>query len=101
MSTTNTRDSFCSSWPSEAPYPSFGGITTTTCEPTFCPSSASLNPVTTLVVWPEGYPLVQRISELIWLGAVVLWMVLMLKAWRGDLHRLPLAGRLAERIAGR
>jgi uncharacterized membrane protein len=54
--------------------------------------------ITTLVVWPPGYALVQRISEVVWLGAVVLWIVLMLKAWRGDMWRVPFAAPLAERM---
>lgn len=56
--------------------------------------------ITTLVVWPTGYALIQRLSEFVWLGAVLLWVVLMLKAWRGELWRVPLAARLADRIAG-
>lgn len=57
--------------------------------------------IAALVVWPQGYPLVQRVSELVWLGAVVLWIVLMLRVWRGERWRVPLAARLADRLAGK
>ncbi len=57
--------------------------------------------VIALGAWPPAYPLVQRVSDLVWLGAVVLWILLMLKAWRGELWRVPVAARLADRIAGK
>merc|ERR1711969_272490 len=50
MSTTNTSVSSCSSFPSLSPYPNSGGMTTSTCEPTVCPSSACWKPATTPVV---------------------------------------------------
>ena len=36
----------------------------------------------------------------VWLGAVLLWLVLLLKTWRGETWRVPIAGDLAMKIAG-
>ncbi len=55
--------------------------------------------VTALVVWAPGYALLQRLSDLVWLGAVVLWLVLMLRTWRGEVWRVPVVARVAERMA--
>ena len=45
------------------------------------------------------FQLVQMISNVLWLAAVVLWLYLLLKAWRGETWQVPLAGDLAKRIA--
>jgi uncharacterized membrane protein len=42
---------------------------------------------------------VQLISNVLWLAAVVLWLYLLLTAWRGETWRVPLAGDLAKKIA--
>jgi uncharacterized membrane protein len=52
--------------------------------------------VLALLMAPGVYPVVQSISTLVWLGATVMWLVLMLKAWRGEMWRVPLAAGLAE-----
>src|SRR5690606_25868745 len=59
MSTTKTNVSPVRSLSliSPSPYPNAGGITTSTWEPTVCPSSACWNPSTTPVVAnADGYP---------------------------------------------
>jgi uncharacterized membrane protein len=38
---------------------------------------------------------------LVWLAAVVLWLVLMYRTYNGETWRVPLAGHLAARIAAR
>ncbi len=53
-----------------------------------------------LLVSAGVYPFAQRISELVWLGGAALWLVCMLRAWRGDDWRLPVVSGLAERMAG-
>lgn len=45
------------------------------------------------------FQLVQMVSNVLWLAAVVLWLYLLLKAWRGETWRVPLAGDLARKIA--
>jgi uncharacterized membrane protein len=54
-----------------------------------------------LVVSSAGYRTLQALSNLIWLGAAAVWLVLMLRAWRGDTWRLPVVAGLADRIARR
>jgi uncharacterized membrane protein len=36
----------------------------------------------------------------LWFGAVLLWLLLLLRTWRGETWRLPIAGDLAVKIAG-
>ena len=50
---------------------------------------------------PLGHLLLLLISVIVFLGIVMLWLVLMVKALQGDLFRLPLIGDLAERQAGK
>lgn len=47
------------------------------------------------------FQLVQAFAYLLWLAAVVLWLYLLLTAWRGDTIQLPLAGDLARKLAAR
>jgi uncharacterized membrane protein len=37
------------------------------------------------------------ISMLIWILAVILWLVLMLKAYQGEMYKLPIVGDFAEK----
>jgi len=50
---------------------------------------------------PLSFQLVQTIGNLLWLGTVLLWLFLLLKAWRGETWRVPVAGDLAVKIASR
>jgi uncharacterized membrane protein len=45
------------------------------------------------------FQLVQTIGNVLWLAAVVLWLFLLLKTWRGETWQLPVAAGLARRIA--
>lgn len=47
------------------------------------------------------FQLLRTIGNVLWVAAVVLWLVLLLKTWRGETWRLPVAGELARRIAAR
>lgn len=47
------------------------------------------------------FQLIQAIGNVLWFAAVLLWLVLLMKTWRGELWRVPLAGELARRIASR
>lgn len=46
------------------------------------------------------FQLMQTIANVLWLAAVVLWLYLLLTAWRGETWRVPLAGDLAKKLAG-
>lgn len=51
-------------------------------------------------LWPL-WLLFRTLGVLIWLGSLVLWVLLMIKAYRGERYKLPLVGDLAERYAAR
>lgn len=54
--------------------------------------------------WTAGYGLFSfagLVLEIIDLLAFVLWIVLMVKAYQGERFKVPVAGELAENIAGR
>lgn len=38
-------------------------------------------------------------TNVVWLGAVVMWLLLLVRSWRGDQWRVPGAAALADRIA--
>jgi uncharacterized membrane protein len=46
-----------------------------------------------------AFQLVQAFGNALWFGAVLLWLFLLLKTWRGEEWRIPVAGDLAARIA--
>jgi uncharacterized membrane protein len=50
---------------------------------------------------PLGHLLLLLISAIVFLGCVILWLVLAVKALQGELFRLPLIGDMAERQAGK
>ena len=45
------------------------------------------------------FQMLQALGNAIWLAAVLLWLFLLLKTWRGETWRLPIAGELALKIA--
>ena len=45
--------------------------------------------------------LFHTLGTLLWLASVVLWVLLMVKAYQGERYKLPVVGDLAERYAGR
>jgi len=46
------------------------------------------------------FQILQGIGNAIWLGAVLLWLFLLVKTWQGETWRVPIAGDLAMKIAG-
>ena len=46
------------------------------------------------------FQIVQAVGNALWFGAVVMWLFLLLKTWRGETWRVPIAGDLAVKIAG-
>jgi uncharacterized membrane protein len=55
--------------------------------------------VLAFVVSASGYRALQALSNLIWLGAAAVWLVLMLRAWRGETWRVPIVAAFADRLA--
>ena len=55
--------------------------------------------VVALLVPGPAFQLLQGVSNLIWLGAVLLWVALLVKTFRGETWRVPLASGVADRIA--
>ena len=53
-----------------------------------------------LVVAAQTFQILQAIGNALWFGAVLLWLFLLLKTWRGETWRVPIAGDLAMKIAG-
>ena len=56
------------------------------------------NAITFFVAAP-AFNVVQTIGNLLWLAAVGLWLVLLLKTWQGETWRVPVAGDLARKLA--
>jgi uncharacterized membrane protein len=54
-----------------------------------------------LVFSSQTYQLIRLGADLVWAGAAVLWLVLVLRAWRGEVWRVPLVATLADRIVER
>ena len=48
----------------------------------------------------SAFQLLQAIGNALWFGAVLLWLVLLVRTWRGETWRVPIAGDLAVKIAG-
>ena len=53
-----------------------------------------------LLTGGRAFQILQAVGNLVWLGAIALWIVLLLRTWRGDTWRVPIAGDLADKIAG-
>jgi uncharacterized membrane protein len=53
------------------------------------------------VVAAQTFQMLQAIGNALWFGAVVLWLFLLVKTWRGETWRVPVAGDLAFKIASR
>ena len=54
-----------------------------------------------LFISPTIFQAVWMFSYLVWLGAVLLWVLVLVKTFRGESWRVPFAGDLAARIASR
>jgi len=60
--------------------------------------SGGASAVAFLVARPS-FQLLQVAGNVVWLGAVALWLVLLLRTWLGETWRVPLVAELADRIA--
>jgi uncharacterized membrane protein len=47
------------------------------------------------------FQLVQAFGNALWFGAVLLWLFLLLKTWKGETWRVPIAADLASRLASK
>jgi uncharacterized membrane protein len=54
-----------------------------------------------LVVSGPSYQVVRFLADLLWGGAAILWLLLVLRAWRGELWRVPLGAALADQVVDR
>ncbi len=54
-----------------------------------------------LLASAPGYQAVRVLGDVVWTGAAVLWLVLVLRCWRGDMWRVPLVATLADGLATR
>jgi uncharacterized membrane protein len=54
--------------------------------------------VVALLVPGPAFRLLPGAGNLIWLGAVLLWLGLLVKTFRGETWRVPLASGVADRI---
>lgn len=55
--------------------------------------------VVALLVAGPSFRLLQAAGNIVWLATVVLWLVLLLKTWRGETWRVPLAADLADKLS--
>jgi uncharacterized membrane protein len=51
------------------------------------------------VVAAQTFQLLQAIGNTLWFGAVLLWVFLLVKTWRGETWRVPVVAELANRLA--
>jgi len=54
-----------------------------------------------LVVSSQSSQMVRFLADLLWAGAAILWLVLVLRAWRGETWRVPLVAALADHVVER
>jgi uncharacterized membrane protein len=56
--------------------------------------------VVALLLPGPAFQLLQAMGNLVWLVAVLLWIALLVRTFRGETWRVPLASGVADRIAG-
>jgi uncharacterized membrane protein len=54
-----------------------------------------------LVLSGAVYQSMRVLGDLVWVGAAAVWLVLVLRAWRGEVWRVPLVAALADRLVER
>ncbi|MGE0462703.1 MAG: DUF4870 domain-containing protein [Vicinamibacterales bacterium] len=54
-----------------------------------------------LMVSSQAYQGARALADVCWIGAAALWLVLVVRAWRGETWRVPLVAALADRIVAR
>jgi uncharacterized membrane protein len=61
----------------------------------------SFGSIAMLMVSGGAFQAARMLVYLVWLGAIVLWLVMMYRTYNGETWRVPLAGDLAAKIAAR
>ena len=67
---------------------------------TFLPLSVIMWIIGSIVVWTPffiGWAIWGIISTLIWILVLILWLILMFKAYQGEMYKLPIVGDFAEK----
>jgi uncharacterized membrane protein len=54
-----------------------------------------------LVVSAGAFQAVRLLVYLVWIAAIGIWLVLMLRTFKGETWRVPLVAEFADRIAAR
>ncbi len=44
-------------------------------------------------------PVIGMLSFVIWIGGIILWVILLMKAYKGERYKLPFIGDIAEKQA--
>lgn len=55
----------------------------------------------TLLVSAPGYQALRLLADVVWAGAAVMWLVVVLRVWQGEVWRVPLVATLADGLAAR
>lgn len=61
----------------------------------------SVASIAMLMISGGAFQAARMLVYLVWLGAVVIWLLLMYRTYNGETWRVPLAGDLAAKIAAR
>lgn len=61
----------------------------------------SMASVGMLVVSTSAFQVARFLVSAVWIVAVVLWLVLMIRALKGETWRVPLAAEIADKVVGR
>jgi len=67
---------------------------------TFLPLSVIMWLIGSIFVWTPffiGWAIWGILSTLIWILVLILWLILMFKAYQGELYKLPIVGDFAEK----
>jgi uncharacterized membrane protein len=64
-------------------------------------AALSFGSVAMLMVSSGAFQVARMLVYLVWLLAVVIWLVLMYRTYQGETWRVPLAGDLAAKLAAR
>ena len=52
-----------------------------------------------VIIWIFPHPVDRTLNWILWAVAVILWVVLMYKAYQGEKYKIPIAGDQAEKLA--
>jgi uncharacterized membrane protein len=55
----------------------------------------------TLILSSGSYTAVRAAANVVWAGGAVVWLILVLKAWRGETWRVPLVATLADGLVSK